>query len=316
MALTIVSWTGLYYTFDTKERTLMFETFLKFLGAFRSLNNYKMRILVGGLYNVDLKVTQFWRFPDLVPLVYTNRPNPNERRELQCSFIYTKDTLKMMDHAVQKIGDRSQDYWAISASIAAIATEKGEASPYSDTNLSTMEEALGARASDLTFRSNCLGVQEDYCLIRDTSSSASDSGAYSGSTESNGNDSHRESNSAQFMNTRRAQKAYIDHLDRYGQKDKALQPVLSPSSPKKSAKNSGDNSMASRGQSPNGGKDSIKDSFTKAEGTHAVSIESEAATRLAVTQRKKIPSWDPSVTVPSGCLKNIKEEPEDNVFEA
>ena len=81
--------------------------------------------------------------------------------------------------------------------------------------------------------------------------------------------------------------------------------------------------MASRGQSPNGGKDvnkqiiiSKKDSFTKAEGTHAVSIESEAATRLAVTQRKKIPSWDPSVTVPSGCLKNIKEEPKDNVFEA
>ena len=95
MALTITSWTGLYNHFNNKERTVTFETFLKFLGAFRQLNNYKMRILVGGLYNVDLKVTQFWRFPELVPLVYTNRPNPNERRELQCSFIYTKDTLKV-----------------------------------------------------------------------------------------------------------------------------------------------------------------------------------------------------------------------------
>ena len=95
VALTITSWTGLYNHFNNKERTVVFETFLKFLGAFRQLNNYKMRILVGGLYNVDLKVTQFWRFPELVPLVYTNRPNPNERRELQCSFIYTKDTLKV-----------------------------------------------------------------------------------------------------------------------------------------------------------------------------------------------------------------------------
>ena len=95
VALTITSWTGLYNHFNNKERTVVFETFLKFLGAFRQLNNFKMRILVGGLYNVDLKVTQFWRFPELVPLVYTNRPNPNERRELQCSFIYTKDTLKV-----------------------------------------------------------------------------------------------------------------------------------------------------------------------------------------------------------------------------
>ena len=56
VALTVISWPGLLYTFDQKERSLFFETFLKFLGAFRSLNNYKLRLLVGGLYNVDLKV--------------------------------------------------------------------------------------------------------------------------------------------------------------------------------------------------------------------------------------------------------------------
>ena len=56
VALTVISWPGLLYTFDQKERSLFFETFLRFLGAFRSLNNYKLRMLVGGLYNVDLKV--------------------------------------------------------------------------------------------------------------------------------------------------------------------------------------------------------------------------------------------------------------------
>ena len=110
MALTVISWPGLLYSFEQKERSLFFETFLKFLGAFRSLNNYKLRILVGGLYNVDLKVTmmmynmtltilkvtQFWRFPDLIPLIYCNRPNPSERKELKCSFVYTKDTLKVI----------------------------------------------------------------------------------------------------------------------------------------------------------------------------------------------------------------------------
>ena len=95
MALTAVSWTGLHYTFTAKERNVYFETFLKFLGAFRSLNNFKLRLLVGGLYNVDLKVTQFWKFSDLIPLIYSNRPNPSEKKELRCSFVYTKDTLKV-----------------------------------------------------------------------------------------------------------------------------------------------------------------------------------------------------------------------------
>ena len=42
------------------------------------------------------KVTQFWRCPDLIPLIYCNRPNPSERKELKCSFVYTKDTLKVI----------------------------------------------------------------------------------------------------------------------------------------------------------------------------------------------------------------------------
>ena len=110
-ALTVCSWAGLDYTIDNKERTLYFETFLRWVGAFRSLNNLKLRILIGGLFNVDLKVIQvgsisqnmskysplkFWKFPDIAPLLYANRPNPNERRELKCSFIFTKDNLKVL----------------------------------------------------------------------------------------------------------------------------------------------------------------------------------------------------------------------------
>ena len=57
-ALTVISWAGLDCSTDNKERTLYFETFIRFVGAFRSLNNLKLRILIGGLFNVDLKVIQ------------------------------------------------------------------------------------------------------------------------------------------------------------------------------------------------------------------------------------------------------------------
>ena len=109
--MTVWSWAGLDYTIENKDRTLYFETFLRWVGAFRSLNNLKLRIIIGGLFNVDLKVIQvgsakiqisqysavkFWKFPDIAPLLYANRPNPNERRELKCSFIFTKDNLKVL----------------------------------------------------------------------------------------------------------------------------------------------------------------------------------------------------------------------------
>ena len=96
IALTAMSWNGLFYSENVKKRNLYFETFLKFVGVFRTLNNFKLRILIGGLYNCDLKIyaTLFWRFPDLLPLVYQNRPLP-EKRELKCSFIFTKDNLKV-----------------------------------------------------------------------------------------------------------------------------------------------------------------------------------------------------------------------------
>ena len=144
----------------------------------------------------------------------------------------------MMDHTVQKIGDKSQDHWAISASIAALASERGELSPYNEPNVRKMEEALHARSSDIAVRPQCLSIQDDYCLIRDSSSTASDSGAFSGTTESIGNESSRESfKSMPLLNNRREQKAYITHLDRHSAKDRATLPTPMPhSSPKKSPK--------------------------------------------------------------------------------
>ena len=158
----------------------------------------------------------------------------------------------MMDHTVQKIGDKSQDHWAISASIAALASEKGELSPYSEANVRKMEEALHARSSDTTVRPQCLSIQDDFCLIRDSSSTASDSGAFSGTTESIGNESSRESFKSPLLNNRREQKAYITHLDRHSAKDRATLPAPMPhSSPKKSPKIS---RALANGQSKDPGK--------------------------------------------------------------
>lgn len=154
---------------------------------------------------------------------------------------------------MQKIGDKSQDHWAISASIAALASEKGEPSPYSEANVRKMEEALHARSSDTNVRPQCLSIQDDYCLIRDSSSTASDSGAFSGTTESVGNESSRESfKSVPLLNNRREQKAYITHLDRHSAKDRATLPTPIPqSSPKKSPKIS---RALANGQSKDHGK--------------------------------------------------------------
>ena len=161
----------------------------------------------------------------------------------------------MMDHTVQKIGEKSQDHWAISASIAALAYEKGELSPYNEANIRKMEEALHTRSSDTNVRPQCLSVQDDYCPIRDSSSTASDSGAFSGTTESIGNESGRESFKSPLVSNRREQKAYITHLDRHSAKDRATLPTPMPhSSPKKSPKISRHLAVGHNGQSKDPGK--------------------------------------------------------------
>ena len=95
LAMSVVSWAGLDYIMDIKERSNTFLTFLNFIDAFISLNNLKLRILVGGLYNVDTKLAQFWRFNNLTPMCFKTSPYPYQRKDLKCTFIYTKETLKV-----------------------------------------------------------------------------------------------------------------------------------------------------------------------------------------------------------------------------
>ena len=41
------------------------------------------------------QVVQFWRFPDFLPLLYSNRPVPGERKELRATFLFTKENIKV-----------------------------------------------------------------------------------------------------------------------------------------------------------------------------------------------------------------------------
>ena len=82
----------------------------------------------------------------------------------------------MLDHTVQRIGEKMTDYWAVSACIAPVC-EKGELNIYSNQNIKAMEEVLGSRASSMR---PCLksvaSLHEDFCNVRDSNSVGSDSG--------------------------------------------------------------------------------------------------------------------------------------------
>merc|ERR1712223_909778 len=92
----------------------------------------------------------------------------------------------MVEHTVQKIGDKVGDYWAISGSLAPIS-DKGELNIYSNQNIKAMEEILSARASSLSTRiplKSVASLHEDFCALKDCNSTGSgDSGALSGSTD-------------------------------------------------------------------------------------------------------------------------------------
>jgi hypothetical protein len=92
-----------------------------------------------------------------------------------------------MDHTVQKLANpddvQDKDYWAISACIAPITAppSKGEENPYGEGSVGQVEEELGARAA--CQRGRYPPGHLDFCPIGGPSSSAaSDSGAYTGST--------------------------------------------------------------------------------------------------------------------------------------
>ena len=108
---------------------------------------------------------QFWKFPDVSPLLYSNRPNPNERRELKCSFLYTRDNLKVvqiaflnpskgnaicfkvLENNVTKLGEKGTDHWGIYGLMTSVVNEKGEnLNIYDAKNVVKLERALTERA--------------------------------------------------------------------------------------------------------------------------------------------------------------------------
>ena len=98
IALTVMSWSGLLYNQESKKRNVQFQTLLNFVEAYKNLNNLNLRFLIGGLFNVDIKLAQFWRFNTLAPFIFKTSQYPYERKELKCTFVYTKETLKVSNY--------------------------------------------------------------------------------------------------------------------------------------------------------------------------------------------------------------------------
>ena len=60
-----------------------------------------------------VKIIQFWRYPDFLPVLYSNRPIPGERKELRSSFLFTKENIKITEFSAARIGERISDHWAV-----------------------------------------------------------------------------------------------------------------------------------------------------------------------------------------------------------
>ncbi|XP_023319983.1 uncharacterized protein LOC111695055 isoform X4 [Eurytemora carolleeae] len=146
-SLSLVSWSGLTYRNTARDRLCVFETALRFFTAFRTLNNLKLRILIGGLFNIDIKIIQFWRYPDFLPVLYSNRPIPGERKELRSSFLFTKENIKITEFSAARIGERISDHWAVTAEVIP-CQEKGEPSLYTPDQIGKVRALLSARGGE------------------------------------------------------------------------------------------------------------------------------------------------------------------------
>ena len=119
-------------------------------------------------------------------------------------------SLQMLDHTLQKTGDKNSDILAISAVLSPIV-EKGEVNIYGPQNIKSLENILSSRCSKEKLLNSSLSVviHEDSCSVPDSHSSEAESGHHtaSGPTE-NGNckkDCNRKSmKSIHSINTRAA----------------------------------------------------------------------------------------------------------------
>lgn len=112
---------------------------------------------------------KFWKFPEVSPLLYSNRPNPNERRELKCSFIFTKDNLKVLEHSTSRIGEKETDHWAITAQLSPAAQDRSEVNIYDSNNLEKLERTMAGRSSSPRTR-KVTSSTLDVCSLPDQNS--------------------------------------------------------------------------------------------------------------------------------------------------
>ena len=140
---------------------------------------------------------KFWKFPDIAPLLYANRPNPNERRELRCSFIFTKDNLKVLEHSANKIGDKAADHWAISSQLSTTAPDKGELNIYEKHNLDKLEKTMAGRSARPSLRN--LSSRLEVCSLQDTLSTASTEISSSGGREAEATSLTREDREGKYL---------------------------------------------------------------------------------------------------------------------
>ena len=100
----------------------------------------------------------------------------------------------MIEHSVSKLGDKDGEHWAINAQVVANNVEKGDLNIYNSKNIGKMEEILAARSQQgqqcivtprvvhakppgpKSVKSSLEVNSGDNCSLKDTSSTASDSG--------------------------------------------------------------------------------------------------------------------------------------------
>ena len=118
-------------------------------------------------------------------------------------FITNYFLPQMLEHTVQRIGEKMTDYWAVSGCIAPIC-EKGELNIYSNQNIKAMEEVLSSRASSMRpSLKSVASLHEDFCTVRESNSVGSESGGTDNGSCGNENCNKQSLKSINSINTRK-----------------------------------------------------------------------------------------------------------------
>ena len=102
-------------------------------------------------------------------------------------------TCKVLEHNVNKIGEKGTDHWAINAQLTAFSCEKGDMNVYDGKNMAKLEKILTERSTTVKQRKATLnggGSSADLCAAAGDNGSVDSADAISNgrkNSESNGN---------------------------------------------------------------------------------------------------------------------------------